>query len=133
MGPTLTIMNTKVRAICGGFTMQDWTSDGEFKSDSCAFVFRLDTKATYSPQLQSGLAILCKSDYGPSFGNGALSLWFDPMNGSGYGRCWVDKDGGHDTYYKIKADQNGNSPITGEGADNQGYNKKFTCVELEVY
>ena len=49
MGPTLTIMKTKVGAICGGFTMQDWTSDGESKSDSYAFVFRLDTKGTYSP------------------------------------------------------------------------------------
>ena len=52
MGPTITIMKTKAGAICGGFTMRDWTSDdyGEYKSDSCAFVFRVDTKATYSPK-----------------------------------------------------------------------------------
>jgi hypothetical protein len=133
MGPTLTIMKTKAGAICGGFTMQDWTSDGRYKSDSCAFVFRLDTKATYSSKLQSDRAIYCDSDYGPCFGNHALSLWYDPMNGSGNGGCCVDKDGWHDTYYKIKADENGNSPLTGEGAENEGYDKKFTCVELEVY
>jgi hypothetical protein len=132
MGPTLTIMKTKAGAICGGFTMQDWTSDNEYKSDSCAFVFRLDTKATYSPKLQSD-AIYCSSSYGPSFGNDALSLRYDPMNGPGNGWCWVDKDGKHNTYYKIKADQNGNSPITGEGAENEDYVKLFTCVELEVY
>jgi hypothetical protein len=85
MGPTLTIMKTKAGAICGGFTMQDWTSNREWKSDSCAFVFRLDTKATYSPKLQSRGAIYCGSGEGPYFGNDALSLWWDPMNGSGHG------------------------------------------------
>ena len=49
MGPTLTIIKTKAGAICGGFTMQDWTSNSGYKSDRCAFVFRLDTKLTYSP------------------------------------------------------------------------------------
>jgi hypothetical protein len=118
MGPTLTIIKTKAGAICGGFTMQDWTSGGGYKSDSCAFVFRLDTKATYSPKLQSGRAIYCHSSEGPHFGNRALSFWVDPMNGPGQGRCFVDKDGEYDTYYKIKADENGNSPLTGEGAEN---------------
>ena len=58
------------------------------------------------------------------------------MNASGNGRCCFNfnKDGGfHDTYYNIKADENNNSPLTGEGAENKGYVKKFTCVELEVY
>jgi hypothetical protein len=116
MGPTLTIMKTKVGAICGGFTMQDWTSNWESKSDSCAFVFRLDKKATYSPKLQSD-AIYCDGSVGPYFGNGALLLRHEPMNGPGCGRCWVDKDGRYDTRYKIKADENGNSPLTGEGAE----------------
>jgi hypothetical protein len=132
MGPTLTIMKTKAGAVCGGFTMQDWSGLG-YKSDSCAFVFRLDTKATYSPKLQSGRAIWCSSVYGPSFGNEALSLCNDPMNGSDNGYCWVDKDGVLDTYYKIKADENGKSPLTGEGAVDKGENKYFTCIELEVY
>jgi hypothetical protein len=97
MGPTLTIMKTKAGAICGGFTMQDW-SGYEYKSDSCAFVFRLDTKATYSPKLQSR-AIWCSKGRGPSFGNDALTLWDEPMNGSGKGWSYVDIDGGHDTWY----------------------------------
>jgi hypothetical protein len=46
---------------------------------------------------------------------------------------YSDKDGENDTDYKIKADENGNSPLTGEGAEDEGYRKKFTCVELEVY
>jgi hypothetical protein len=50
MGPTLTIMKTKAAAICGGFTMQDWTSDDQSKYDDHAFVFRVDKKATYSPR-----------------------------------------------------------------------------------
>ena len=96
-------------------------------------MFRLDTKATYYPKLQSERAICCSSGEGPSFGNEALSLPFDPMNGSRNGICWFDKDGEHDTHYKIKADENGNSPLTGEGAEDEGYNNYFTCVELEVY
>ena len=132
MGPTLTIMKTKAGAICGGFTMQDWTSNHEWKSDSCAFVFRLDTKATYKPKDQS-YAIFCSSTYGPRFGNDALSLCNNPMNGSGNGRCYVDIDGEYDTKYKIKADENGNSPLTGEGAEDEGSYKNFTCIELEVY
>ena len=42
------------------------------------------------------------------------------MNGSGKGMCCVDNNGGRDTYYKIQADENGNSPLTGEGAENLG-------------
>ena len=130
--------------------MQDWTSDDEYKSDSSAFVFRLDTKATYSPKLQSRGAIYCYSSYGPSFGNDALTLRHDPMNEPGKGQCYVDKDrdhesnykkgfkpyNGHDTSYKIKENENGNSPLTGEGINDWFYNKHqryFTCVELEVY
>ena len=55
------------------------------------------------------------------------------MNGSGNGRCFVDIDGVWDTNYMIKADENGNSPLTGEGAENEDYDNYFTCVELEVY
>jgi hypothetical protein len=55
------------------------------------------------------------------------------MNGSGHGWCYVDKDGEYDTNYNINADENGKSPLTGEGAENKEYNKRFTCVELEVY
>ena len=55
------------------------------------------------------------------------------MNGPGNGRCCVDKDAGHDTYYKINADENGNSPLTEEGAENEGSYKEFKCFELEVY
>jgi hypothetical protein len=131
MGPTLTVMKTIGGAICGGFTMQDWTSGDGYKYDSCAFVFRLDTKATYSPKLQSGKAIYCNSGKGPCFGRYALSLWDDPMNGSGNGGCDVENDE-CDPYYKIEADENGNSPLTGEGADEDN-EKSFTCVELEVY
>ena len=55
------------------------------------------------------------------------------MNGSGNGRCYVDKDGEYDTHYKIKADENGNSPLTGEGTEDEWCYMCFTCVELEVY
>ena len=48
MGPTLTIMKTKAGAICGGFTMKDWTSDDFWRNDSSVFVFRVDTRVIYS-------------------------------------------------------------------------------------
>jgi hypothetical protein len=41
------------------------------------------------------------------------------MNGPGHGWCWVDKDGEHDTWYNIKEDIHGNSPLTGEGAEDK--------------
>ena len=48
MGPTLTIMKTKAGAICGGFTMKEWSSDDQWRDDSSVFVFRVDTKVIYS-------------------------------------------------------------------------------------
>ena len=112
--------------------MQDWTSDDEWKSDSQVFLFRVDTKATFIPEYQSD-AIFCSSDRGPCFGSNTLSLYSDPMNESGHGYCYIEKDGENNRNYKIKADENGNNLLTGEGADNEGLLKRFTCVDLEVY
>ena len=56
------------------------------------------------------------------------------MNGERNGRCFVDIEGVDDkTGFGIEEDEFGNSTLTGEGADDEGHEKYFTCVQLEVY
>ena len=54
------------------------------------------------------------------------------MNKENGGRCYVN-EGWHNVYYNIVADENGNSPLTGEGHQQEGWFKEFTCEEVEVY
>jgi hypothetical protein len=56
------------------------------------------------------------------------------MNGERNGRCFVDEEGlDEKTGFGIEEDENGNSPLTGEGEEDEGHEKYFTCVQLEVY
>jgi hypothetical protein len=56
------------------------------------------------------------------------------MNGERNGRCFVDEEGVDEkTGFGIEEDENGNSPLTGEGEEDEGHEKYFTCVQLEVY
>jgi len=74
MGPTLTVMKTKAGAICGGFTMKDWTSDNLWENDSSVFVFRVDTKVIYAHLNAGKMAIACDSDRGPYFGQHSFDI-----------------------------------------------------------
>ena len=132
-GPTLTLMKSKVsQQIFGGFTTKSWDDIRDFKEDESAVVFNLTTKTTFKLTNPSK-AINCAQWFGPCFGDSALSLLSDPLNKEDGGCCYVNEDGKHDVYYDIKVDQNGNSPLTGEGSKQKNCYKSFTCEEFEVY
>ena len=78
------------------------------------------------------MAVYCIPSWGPSFGGYALGLYGDPLNKEGAGYCYTN---GHSNgaNYGIKSDADGNHEVTGEGHKQKGNEKRFTCVELEVY
>ncbi len=74
MGPTLTLIKKlKSGVICGGFTMKDWNSIDGCVRDEEAFIFNLNLEQIFLPS-NTEKAIYCLSYFGPSFGDGALSL-----------------------------------------------------------
>ena len=77
-------------------------------------------------------AISCLFDCSPSFGGAALGLAKDPLNKEDAGLCFTNGCG-DGSYYGIKSDSEGNHEVTGEDHKQQDDEKRFTCVELEVY
>ena len=73
---TLTILKTiDASFVFGGFTSEAWDVSGDWKSDSDAFLFSLTNKDNNPCKMkidsnQSQFAILCNSEYGPTFGDG---------------------------------------------------------------
>jgi len=76
-GPTVTIVETTLGVVFGGFTDQSWASgSGQWVSDSDAFVFRLrPTPITKFKVSSSSYAIYRHSSYGPQFGNTAFRIY----------------------------------------------------------
>jgi hypothetical protein len=70
-GATLTIIQTTLYAICGGYTSKMWTHNGYYCEDSDAFVFNLDNK--YTPN-NTSKAIANYSLGGICFGNDILTV-----------------------------------------------------------
>ena len=97
--------------------MRDWGCENAYKKDTQALIYRLDTKTIYKPT-DCSRAIWCESDYGPSFGYDYLTLagYSYNLNYEDGSVCCVNVEGGYDTFYDIKADEQGNSPVTGEGS-----------------
>lgn len=90
-GPTVVLFRTKLGRLCGGFTKASWESPeiGEYKFDSQAFVFAVDSQVKYSPKNNSK-AIWHSLNSGPNFGGGVLELRREPMNALHGGACIVD-------------------------------------------
>jgi hypothetical protein len=91
---TLTLIQTQGGSphVFGGFTRVAWSSDGEWKSDSKAFVFSLINTKNKPVKIRAETnakthndAIYCSADYGPTFGRG------------------------HDIYVASKSNRNANS------------------------
>ena len=102
-----------------------------WKKDEKAFIFSIDRKQIYRV-VQAQNAIYCNSNRGPCFGGYALGLCGDPLNKEDAGDCWTNGSGGS-AIFGIKSDAEGNHEVTGEGHKQKDDQKKFTCVELEVY
>jgi len=75
-GPTVTIVETTLGVVFGGFTDQSWASgSGSWGSDSDAFVFRLRPSKMKFQVSSASYAIYKHSSYGPSFGNVAFRIY----------------------------------------------------------
>ena len=68
--PTLTIIKTDKGIRFGGFTTETWNCDKECKEDDKAFLFNLDIKKKFDIRQNAPFAIYCKSNFGPTFGEG---------------------------------------------------------------
>ncbi len=73
---------------------------------------------------------MCLSDEGPYFGGGELAVgYYSQMNKEESGRCYTDM-----SCFNIPSDDQGNNIVTGEGNKHKkGYEKMFTCIDLEVF
>ncbi len=79
--PTISLFETKMGKIIGGYTAAQWTPDREYATDSTAFLFNLSTNHKFSIQDPTH-AIYGADDYGPWFGDNAeLAAYSEPFNG----------------------------------------------------
>ena len=67
-GPTLSLIQTTLGHIFGGFTTVSWDSSGSYKNDTQSFIFSVDKQTKYPIVQNHQYAIYCNSSYGPTFG-----------------------------------------------------------------
>ncbi len=97
--------------MCGGYTSKNWDHGNKekgsfswkFVQDTEAFVFNMDQK--YTPQNYDKAIRTIYNGF--SFGNGALRIEGDALNGDGLGGC----NTGEYTYYSFEGEV---SPLTNE-------------------
>lgn len=73
-GPTVTIVETTLGVMFGGFTDQHWSSTTGWGTDTDAFVFRLRPSKLKFKVSSSSYAIYKSASYGPQFGNLAFRI-----------------------------------------------------------
>lgn len=132
-GSTLTIIRSSVGKIFGGYASKSWKSPplgGMAKKDPNAFIFSIDHKTVYRPT-DPDKALYFNKNRGPVFGVNSLTLQFGTMNEKNNGYCHTN--GYNSSFFKVECDAEGNNKITGEGKDQKGDEKKYTCTGLEVY
>jgi hypothetical protein len=101
-GPTFTIIQSNTGFLFGGYTAVAWTSDGNYKNDTTAFLFTLinphgilSTKYLINPG-NAGNAVYHHSSYGPYFGSGAISLSNNSNSSNssiGFPNAYIDTTG----------------------------------------
>ena len=69
-GPTLTLIQTTLGHIFGGFTTVSWELNSGYKNDTQSFIFSVDKQTKYPIFQNYVYAINCNSSYGPTFGGG---------------------------------------------------------------
>jgi len=74
-GPTVTLVETTLGVVFGGYTDQSWSSSGTWATDADAFVFRLRPLPRKKYKVSSSsYAIYRHSTYGPYFGSIAFRI-----------------------------------------------------------
>ena len=118
-GPTLTLVKTTENKIFGGFTPLNWKSEkkGFIDNDNFTFIFSLDLKKKFHLLDKEKVAIYCKEDNGPCFGDGDFCLYENMKNGVTFANnsCSFLHDN--------------NLELVGE----KGESVKFQTEELEIY
>lgn len=130
--PTFTLLKSKAGKIFGGFTKGKWSSSGGHVKGTGSFIFSLDLKKVFPQQTEN--TIYCDSEFGPSFGGNCLAIGnnMDAMYGEDQSRCQTNGFNSGKNYL-IPTDDQGNNIVTGEGSNQQDDDKRFTCVDIEVF
>jgi len=105
-GATVTIVETTLGVMFGGYTDQSWASSGGWATDTDAFVFRLRPSLKKFIVSSSTNAIYRHSSYGPWFGSTAIRIYQNPMynadsrvgTGSYYGLNGYVLNNGHEDF-----------------------------------
>jgi len=74
-GPTVTIVETTLGVMFGGFTEDSWSSTAGYRADAAAFVFRLRPSKLKFKVSSSSYAIYPHPSYGPRFGGSAFNIY----------------------------------------------------------
>ena len=69
-GTTITFVKTTGGKRIGGFSSIPWSNNGNYKTDSEAFIFSLDACQKFTQYKNFGNAVYHNSSYGPTFGSG---------------------------------------------------------------
>ncbi len=121
-GPTMTIIQSNNNYLFGGYTSISWTSGGDYKNDTTAFLFTLTNPHNIPPTKylinSTGSAVYHKSDCGPTFGGGHDIHLANASNANNSSYT------GFPNYY---TDTTGKGNATFTGARN------FTTSDIEVY
>jgi len=124
-GSTLTVIESSLGYIFGGYVDKEWiSSSGFYVSSDNAFLFTLKNSFSIPPtkfdiKIPGTNAIVCNSSYGPIFGNGGNDLLiFDQSNSnsnssSNFPTSYID--------------------TTGKGNNLFAGSKTFTTKEIVVY
>ena len=84
---TLTVIKVNNSNIFGGYTSADWSGDGQFKSDSTAFLFSLVNSYNLSVKMEilpDTWAIYCHPDFNVIFGADLLCYQNQCFSNFGY-------------------------------------------------
>jgi hypothetical protein len=129
---TFILFKSSKNYLSGGYASKPWQAvdnGGRRELDSEGFLLQLTHGLNIFRPI-SGDGVYNHKANGPFF-SGALGIWCgDFMNDKGNGQCITDQS--NYVCYNVPIDEQGNSVLTGEGAD-QGVIKRFTCVEIEVF
>ena len=125
-GPTVTVLYNQQDTIYGGYTAISWDQTGSYKSDSTAFMFRLQFNGIaaankFATQSASSTSY-GDSSYGPTFGGGHDLHTFSSS---------VTNSGG---YFALNGYMSIGSTFDPQGVSSKDINNgNMNVVELEVY
>ncbi len=119
-GSTLTLIKTTKNKRFGGYTPLDWKNEGDtiYDETNQTFIFSLNLMKKYDLNEKKAVAIICRKDNGPNFGNCDFGLKQDMKQGICYSNQLCS--------FLL----NNNLELIDEG---EGESHSFETEEFEVY